>query len=644
MLNNDTLNQLVKLKQDIQASKEYGTGTVVGSNGRFGFVRLEDGRDAFLPPEKMLRVIPGDAVSVSLKKNAKDKLEADLEKLIKPSLDRFIGQYRIKGNAHFVQPSGQQSGRWIFLPPKTRGKCKEGDYVVAKLLNHPFRDGKPSAKILEKIGLEEEPKFELKYIKAKYQIQYSDAHIIEKQSKDIEAQFRQDAFGERKDLTDIAFVTIDSTNTKDMDDALAIEPIDESSRRIHVAIADPSSFVDQDSSIGKEVFSRGQTVYLPGGSVPMFSAPLSHFCFSLEPGKKRPALVCHMDIGNDGEILKTDFEFAVIESKHKLSYDDVAAHLESESNTVPEEISAMLKELQQFAIARRTYRKEHYMLPQEQPDYDYQLDDKGHIVSITKKPRNIAHQIVEESMLATNISAAQRLAKHQVGIAVTHKGFRKERLGEVKALLKEENIPHDDINALEEHIALFNQLEGNISTQELVSPLRRMMDNTELNTEFSPHLGMGLPSYATITSPIRRFADLYNHWALQKILQGKSIKDIDTNALQKLSDVLQVGKQADRELFQWLMTIFGETLIGQEATGKIRIVTQHGFGVKLEDTGVEGFVLFPKDTPKKHDAKRMTLQVGEIKYALGMEVKIKIKSVDKTKKRIAFTLVEKAAE
>ncbi len=640
MLNNDTLNQLVKLKKDIQASKEYATGTVVGSNGRFGFVRLDDGRDAFLPPEKMARVIPGDTVKVSLRKNAKDKLEADLEKLITQSLDRFIGQYRIKGNAHFVQPSGQQSGRWIFLPPKSRGKCKEGDYVVARLLNHPFRDGKPSAKILDKIGAEQETKFELKYIKAKYNIQYADAQVIEKQSKEIEKQFAEEAFGDRTDLTDVPFVTIDSANTKDMDDALAIEIADDQSHIIHVAIADPSKFVAQDSSIGKDVFSRGQTVYLPGGSVPMFSAQLSHYCFSLEPNKKRPALVCHMHVNKDGEIEKADFEFAVIESKHKLAYDDVAAYLDSGEEKIPEDAKEMLKELKRFAIARRQYRSERYILPQEQPDYDYQLDEKGHLASIVKKPRNVAHQIVEESMLATNISAAELLAKHKVGIAVTHKGFRKERLGEVKALLKEEQVQHDDINALEEHVALFRKLENDTKTQPIVAPLKRMMDNTELSASFSPHLGMGLSNYATMTSPIRRYADLYNHWALQFILLETQLKPIDESTLQSLNETLQKGKQADRELFQWLMTIYAKEQIGYEGVGKIRIVTQHGFGVKLDENGLEGFVLFPKDTAKKHDAKRMTLSVGDNAFFLGMEVKIKVKSVDMTKKRVAFTLVD----
>ncbi len=642
MLNHDSLNQLAQLKQNIEAAKDYGTGKVVGSNGRFGFVKLEDGRDVYLSPELMQHLIPGDEITVVVEKNSKDKLEAKLEKLLTPAISRFVGQYRIKGKAHFVQPSGPQSARWIFVPPKMRDKnCQEGDAVIAKLTIHPFRDGKANAKILEKIGQQDDPRFEHKYILAKFQLAPRESNPEAAQIPQIEKQISEQSFGERPDLTSIPFVTIDGANTKDMDDALAIDPRENSEgiMRLHVAIADPSSFIEQSSPLAKRALAQAASAYLIGGAVPMLPASISHHCFSLEEGKVRPALVCHIDIDTSGEVQDARFEFATVQSRHKLSYENVGLFLNGETDAVPEDCRSMLEGLKDFADVRRAYREANFLVPSDQDDYDYQLDDAGHIAAITLRPRSVAHQIVEEAMLATNLSAAKVLAQHNLGLCAAHSGFRDERLGEVKALLKEENITHGDLQNLEDHVQLFKTLEQNTDSAKLIAPLRRMMEGSELSLETQPHLGMGVSAYTTITSPIRRFADLYNHWALGKILTGAAFTPLNEQLRLQINERLQTNRQADRELSLWLLTLFTESLVGTQAKGKVRIVTQHGFGVRLDDNGIEGFVLFPKDVEKEFDAKRMTLKAKGCAYEIGQSVDVTVVSVDKDKRRVAFDVV-----
>ncbi len=643
MLNNDNLSQLAQLKQDIIDSKEYGIGRVVGSNGRFGFVKLDDGRDVYLSPDKMQRVIPGDTVKVCIETNKKDKLEATLEKLITPAIGRFVGQYRIKGKTHFVQPTGAQASRWIFIPPKQRdNKIKEGDYVIAKITTHPFKDGKAAAKIVEKIGSGDEPKFELTFVKAKYSLNVDENKPVTEQCEAITTQFNERDFGERKDLSDLPFVTIDAETTRDMDDALAIEPIEDNpdiAFRLHVAIADPSHFIAQGSPLSKRALAQGQSAYLLGGTVPMLPTEVSHQCFSLLAGEKRPALVCHLDINDQGEIQDAIFEFAIIESKHKLSYESVAAFLEQSNDSVPEECKTSLNYLKEFALQRRIFREKTFIVSPDQTDFDYHLNEQGQIDGVSERKRTIAHQIVEESMLATNTCAAYLLAEHAVGVCNKHKGFRPERLGEVKALLKEENIEHGDLQTLEDYVKLFKDLSASETHANLSAPLRRMMDTAELSSEFGPHLGMGVAGYTTITSPIRRYADLYNHWALQKILEKGNFAALNDDKLSALSETLQNIRQADRELTLWLVSLYTDaSRIGHSTTGTVRIVTQQGFGVRLLDTGIEGFVLFPKDKEKQYDAKRMTLTVDDEKYEIGKEVSVTVKSVNKERRQIAFEL------
>lgn len=641
MLNSDAFKQLAQLKEDIKASKDIAEGPVVGSNGRFGFVKLSDGRDAYVSPDNMQRLIPGDVVSINVKTIKEGKYEAELEKLITPALSRFVGQYRIKGKTHFIQPEGAQASRWIFVPPKSRIKAKEGEYVIGKLLTHPFKDGKASAKVLDRIGLESDTKFQLKYIKAKYFLNRPDAKGTEEEVEALEKRFVHEQFGERPDLSELPFVTIDSASTKDMDDAVFCESIEQNGEkryRLHVAIADPASFIAQDSALAKNAFERGQTTYLLGGAAPMFPLQLSHHTFSLEAEKKRPALVCVHEINSVGEITDAKFEHSVITSSYKLSYEDVAAFLNEEENTIPDGVKPMLQVLSECAMARRQYREIHNLVSTDQEDFEYQYNENGLIESIQPKPRTIAHQIIEEAMLATNFEAAKLLSANNLGLYSTHPGFREERIGEVKSLLKEENITYENLADLQEFTSLMQSLEKDEERSKLIPGLRKMTANVELSNKAAPHFSMGINAYTTITSPIRRFVDLYNHWCLIKILNSGDVRTINSKQLEIVRETINHSRQADRELYQWLMSIFAESLVGTTATGKVRIVTQQGFGVKLSETGLEGFVAFSKQQEKTFDAKRLTLTVEERQFEVGMDVSVLVKSVDKEKRRIAFEL------
>ena len=638
MLNSDALNQLSQLKSEIIAAKDIATGTVIGTKGKFGFVRLSDGRDAFLSPEKMNHVFPGDEVTVNVVKKDNDKFEAEFEKFVSSPTQRFIGFYRTKGKTHFVQPDISNFNRWIFLPPNARGKCSEGDLVVAKVTRHPYKTGKPQAKILERIGREDDSKIEHKFIRAKYDLNRLLSDKALEQAKSIGEQIAKEDYGDRQDLTSENFVTIDSAATRDMDDALSIQKT-ENGFQLSIAIADPSNFVHQQSPLAHFAQDHGQTVYLLGGSVPMLPAQLANNCFSLEANKVRPALICKVQLDLLGEISSFEFSYAKIKSRHKLTYDEVAEFIQDKkTEAIPEDSHELISNMYEFAQARHQFREKHYLLGNDQDDFDYQLDDNGKIENISVKPKNAAHRLVEESMLLINYCAGKFLSDKNIGISTTHGGFRPDRIGEVKALLNEEGIKFGDLETRDDFVALIKSIENNDEKRFLISPLRRLMQYGELTLTGGKHFGLGMDHYCTVSSPIRRFVDLYNHWAIRFALQDGKFSKISADTLNKLNETLQSGKLADRELYQWLVIQYVEKLLGQEATGTIKIVTQQGFGVKLNDNGIEGFILFDKNKDKKYDAKRMTITVDDVCYALDKQVNIKIDSVDKVKRRIAFTL------
>ncbi|HMW73836.1 MAG TPA: RNB domain-containing ribonuclease, partial [Cellvibrionaceae bacterium] len=278
MLDQSSLAQLSQLKTAIIASKEYAEGTVVGSKGNYGFVRLDDGRDAFLNNEKMQRVLPGDRVKVLLTKNEKDQLEGQLEALLSTGLKRFVAEYKTKDHLHFVLPQIEHFSRWIFVPPQFRGKCQAGDYVLCELTSHPYGDGKAAAKVVARLGQPTDPYIEHKVTIAKHGL-YRYWH------KDALAQMEAcandaAALNGREDFTSIPFVTIDGATTQDMDDAVYCEP-QADGFLLQVAIADPASFIPPNSPIARAARDNAQTVYLPGETLSMLPERLSTYSFSL---------------------------------------------------------------------------------------------------------------------------------------------------------------------------------------------------------------------------------------------------------------------------------------------------------------------------------------------------------------------------
>lgn len=641
MLKNDSLNQLAQLKASIRANKEFAQGVVRGTNGRFGFVILDDKREAFLPPEAMQRVFPGDRVEVSLNEVKDGKLEAELEKLISTELKEFVGQYVVRGQGHFVQPDLPQFNRWIFLPPKNRGQAQQDDFIHCEITRHPFHcEGKAQAKVLERIGSNKDARIEHSYIVAKFNLpqQWTEQELQEAQA--VESRLA-DLLSSRKNLTTLPFVTIDAESTRDMDDALYIEANDDG-WTLYVAIADPGSLMEIDSILDNTARERANTVYLPGATLTMLPPELSHNTFSLVEGEERPALVCTMEIQSDGEIANYSFQEAIIRSHQKLSYQGVAAHTLNEHSEVKPELTDMVTLLFQMAQARNNYRKEQALLIEDRADYEFILDDQGKIEGIEKRERNNGHLIVEESMLSTNCCAGELLASQGGGVHSSHGGIREERLKDARLLVSESapEAADDDITTLEGYRRAIRAMHSNNHSSANLGSLKRMLRAGELVNEPMPHLGLGLAHYATVTSPIRRYQDLHNHRVLKATAKGETTATFPSETLALLKDQIVKGRRASRQLEQWLVCQYMTDKVNQEFNGRVALVNNQGIGVRLDDNGVDGFVLMrTKKSQPSFDQSRLKITLGEKSYQPDQTVRVKVTGVDMERRRVEMELL-----
>lgn len=648
MLDPNALQQLAQLKQDIEDSKERLTGVVRAGNGRFGFAAcgLPDGttKDVFISPEEMQKVMPGDIVNLLVVDAEKGKKAGLIEGLKHSDFGECFGIYRIKGNNHFVQVDQGRWSRWLFVPPAQRAPkadhgCVDGSYVKALLKRHPYPDGKAQVAILCNFGTAESAGVEARYNAARLALpqQWSDSAIAE-----ADTYIRRDDDGlARQDLTATPFVTIDSANTLDMDDALYAERTD-AGFRVLVAIADPDVYVPAGSELDQQAQQRASSIYLPGGGIPMLPPALSQQVCSLTPDVDHKALVCQLDISAEGEVSAYQFMLATIRSAAKLSYDDVASAIDSGAANFGEAIDVSVMALNDAMNARIDWRRDHALLGQERPDYALSLDDNKKVCAIRKLQRNSAQRLVEEAMLTTNQCAAETLAATGRGIFSIHPGFRAEQVAEVKSIL-ETHLPECAEWDLSSEASYKNILDL-LETRDIEAPIQALLQRRLTPGSFSDtakaHFGLALPSYATITSPIRRYADLVNLRHLKASL-AEQVVDTDNAAIAAhINQQTSLIRQASNNTEHWMKVDWlRQQNISDSVEATIVNFRHTGISVRLEDWGIMANIDMRKaKRGYNFEGKTGTANVGDLTLVLDSKIPVLIENIDPHSREVQVKL------
>ncbi|MBW3227159.1 ribonuclease R family protein [Marinobacter adhaerens] len=648
MLNADALSQLRQLKSDIKDNKVVFPGTVKATNGRFGFVALDEGRDVFLPPEEMQKVLPGDRVNVTEQEVEKGKTQGVVDELLETRLNTFVGRYLVKGKGHFVVPETPGINRWIFIPPKERMNAQQDDYIYCQIHKHPIKDGKGQAKVLRVIGKAGEPGIERSFTLATFDLADTWPDAVRAQADSLgEGDIESRETG-REDRTDRPYVTIDSPGTQDMDDALLAEP-NATGWTLSIAIADPTAVIDTDSPAEQEAFNRATAIYFPGEPLPMLPDSISTRLCSLMPEAKRLSLVCDLQVNNDGSLGDYSFHQAVIQSKGKLSYELVSNLIEGREDddikALPEAVANSLDQLHQAATALRKWRNEHALLSGDRPEFRLRLDENKRIRLIEPSIQNEAHRLVEECMVAANRCAADFLSNHTAGLFIQHPGLRDDRADNIRSLI-DSHAPH--LSGVDAHQAEgFRKLMKETDSLEAEVPVKailsRQLARAELSFKPAPHQGMGLDAYTTFTSPLRKFSDFYVHRLIKAALWDTPMKALTEDQLEALQAAQIRARQAANSLESWLKSDFAKTLGEEPMAGVISRTVPAGFFVRLDANGLEGFVSC-KDLDGKYSFDPVTMRLihnknGRI-FQLEQPVTVSFAGVDDERRQINFKLVE----
>ncbi len=633
MLSQDTLSQLQGLKSQMESAKEHAEAVIKGTQARYGFAVLDDGREIFIPPQEMLKVFPDDRVRVCIRPVKDNKTIADIEKLLSSPTVDFTGRCVRKGNAIFVDPDLPQLNRWLFIPPQARNGAKEGDFLHCAILRHPIRDGKPQAKVLAVIGDENTPGIENLYCMAKYRLdtQWS-SDGIEDLKQCLASREPMEA-KKRRDLTSLEFVSIDAAKTQDIDDALYAE-ISSDGWTLYVAIADPTAYVDAGSNLHRDIAARGTTIYFHGDVLPMLPEELSQDTCALSEGADRAALVCKVAISDSGEV--GDFEFieATVRSRAKLSYYAVDRYLNGQFNELMSHATP-LETLYQIYRALRAQRESGNLVMEDRQEFRWILNENKQIESIEPSDKLLSQKLVEECMVAANRCAARFLVEHQAnGPFVSHPGFRGDRLDEVRKFL---TMHAPELTELDPRtVAGYRDIMRGLSAPGRSLPLRamvnRLLTRADLTTEPALHMGMALDSYTNCTSPLRKYVDFLVHMQIKAVLNGTAPPKVEPQMLDELRRRLALSRTATLEAERWLASNYLTRLAKDKAglfKATITHVTSGGFTARLADNGLTGYVDLRKDAEKfSYDKWTASLTSTTRRFQLNQAVELTFLGVD----------------
>lgn len=572
----------------------------------FGFVIPDnkgDRPDVFIPPRSLNGAMNNDRVLARVNNDAHGKKpEGEILRIIVHANNKVVGIFHQTGDFAFVTPDDKRIGQDVYVMRKHFNGAKDGQKVVVEITEWPQEHRKAEGRVSEVLGNIGDVGLEILSIIKQNDLPLQFPDEVLEAARKVPKTIKKSELAGRRDLRERTVVTVDGEDAKDLDDAVYVEQLGRDEYLLGVYIADVSYYVTEDSTLDKEARERGTSVYLVDRVLPMLPERLSNGICSLNAGEDRLAMACEMHIDSLGTILSYDIFPAVINVRHRLSYNIVRAILAGDSAMCEryEDILPMVARMDILRQILHDKRARRGAVDFELPEQKVILDENLHPIDIVQRIHGNAESIIEEFMLAANETVAKHMFDaHWPFIYRVHDIPSEERMQEFAKLLanfnikfrvKEETEPKDIQQAVAE-------VAGKAEERLITTVALRSMKQAVYQTDNIGHFGLAAKYYTHFTSPIRRYPDLIVHRLLRGWMQQPKLKDSEVEPLEEKLDVIaehssireRVAADAERATVDLKMCEYMAGHIGEEYDGIISGVTAFGMFVELPN-GVEGLV------------------------------------------------------
>lgn len=577
----------------------------------FGFVEIADSqadeRDIYIAPADQKGAMTGDTVTVDLIPEEYwegTRPEGIITRIDRRNITYVTGTYFERKRYSVVLPVNEKEGIPVLVNRNDSSGAVNGDKVTAEIIKYPYRGKDAVGRVVSVIAGKDDPAGDIKALIRSKNLSFTFPEEAEHQASVIEKSgIGPEEKEGRRDLRERNIFTIDGADSKDFDDAVSVELLENGNYLLGVHIADVSHYVTEDSPLDREALKRGNSVYVLNQVVPMLPAALSNGICSLNEGVERLTLTCEMEVSPHGEVVSHDIFESVICSKHRLVYDDISDILEKGDEKLIGRYRdiyddlLMMRDLYEILADKRNERGS---IDFDVDEAYIRLDDNGIPVSVDLADRRTANRLIEEFMLLANETVAQHFYWLQLPfIYRVHEKPEAKKMAELKAFFNRLGIPlrGNPANIRPGTLSdILRSVKGTKYENVVGSVTLRSMQKACYSTDCGGHFGLSLTYYTHFTSPIRRYPDLFIHRVIKEYLHGQ----IDEDRMEKLAvkavaaaDISSVTERNAAEIERLAEKMkkaqYMSEYIGDIFEGIISGVTSFGFFVQLPNT-IEGLV------------------------------------------------------
>jgi ribonuclease R len=620
----------------------------------YGFLAADSGGpDVFLPARQMRGLMHGDRARVRVTEtDARGRREGTLMQVIERGTTTVVGRLHVDQGAFTVIPSNPRHPELV-IPSADRGGAKSGQMVVAELVTPPGDRSMPVGRVIEVLGEHMAPGMEIQAAIRAHKLPFEWPGEVEREAAAYLPEVQPEQMADRVDVRKLGLMTIDGADARDFDDAVYAETvhgIKGGGWKLWVAIADVSAYVRPGTALDAEAQNRGTSVYFPENVIPMLPEALSNGLCSLNPQVDRLCMVCEMRVAKDGEIGKSKFYPAVMRSRARLIYDDVAEILENPKGPEAQQRAELVKPLQTLKAVFDVLfaaRERRGAIDFEGTETKIVFGSERKIEKIVPVKRNVAHRLIEECMIAANVESAKLVEKHAMPALYR---VHADPDGDKVALLREFlagrglSLSGGSTPKAADYAKTLNQVKGREDSGLVQSVMLRSLMQARYSPENTGHFGLALTHYAHFTSPIRRYPDLLLHRAIKHALAKAKPKTFDYTLPQMealgahCSMAERRADDATRDVSTWLKCEFMRHRVGEEFAGVITSVASFGLFIELEGLYIEGMVHVSnlQDDYFEFDARHQRLVGSRSKkvYALGERLRVRVTRVSLDERKI----------